>query len=90
MAKDLKVPILGIVENMSYIQCHDCDRKIRLFGESKVEKLAEKYGVPLIGEVPLDPLNAGSDELPADGKSLIISAVRDIATRIVAVVGDSR
>jgi len=86
MAKDLKVPILGLVENMSYLQCPDCNKKIHLFGESKVEKLAKKYDVPLIGEIPLDPLNAGIDELPADGKSLIVSSLRSIAEKIVSIV----
>jgi len=86
MARDLKVQILGIVENMSYMQCPDCNKKIHLFGESKVEKLAKAYNVPLIGEIPLDPLNAGSDELPADGRSLIVSAIRPIAEKIVADV----
>src|SRR5271157_584040 len=86
MAKDLKVPILGLVENMSYLQCPNCNKKIHLFGESKVEKLAKKYDVPLIGEIPLDPLNAGIDELPADGKSLIVSSLRSIAEKIVSIV----
>ncbi len=90
MAKDLKVPILGIVENMSYLQCPDCSKKIRLFGESQVEKLAKKYGVPLIGEIPLDPLNAGIDELPADGRSLIVSAVRGVAEKVVSAVGQGQ
>jgi ATP-binding protein involved in chromosome partitioning len=82
MAKELNVTILGIVENMSYLQCPDCNKKIHLFGESKVEKLAKKYGVPLIGEIPLDPQNAGIDELPADGRSLIVSALRPIAEKV--------
>ncbi|HEY3422065.1 MAG TPA: Mrp/NBP35 family ATP-binding protein [Methanocellaceae archaeon] len=86
MARNLEVPILGLIENMSYLACPDCCKKIRLFGESKVEKLAKKYGVPMLGEVPLDPLNAGIDELPAEGKSLIIDAVRIIAGDIVKVV----
>ncbi len=90
MARDLKVPILGIVENMSYLQCPDCSKRIRLFGESQVEKLAKRYDVPLIGEIPLDPLNAGSDELPADGRSLIVSAARGVAEKVVASMGEGR
>lgn len=86
MARDLKVPILGVVENMSYLQCPDCNKKIRLFGESKVEKLANKYNAPHLGEIPLDPLNAGIDELPADGRSLIVSSVRGIAEKVVSAV----
>jgi len=90
MAKDLKVTILGIVENMSYMQCPDCSKKIRLFGESKVEKLAKNYSVPLIGEIPLDPMNAGIDELPADGRSLIVTAIRPIAEKIIADVENKK
>ncbi len=83
MAKTINVPVIGLVENMSYMCCPDCDKKIKLFGESKVEKLAKQYGLNLIGEVPLDPLNNGRDELPADGKSLIVTAVKDIAKKVV-------
>lgn len=86
MAKTMNVPILGLVENMSYMQCPDCDKKVRLFGESKVEALAKQYGVDLIGEIPLDPLNSGKDELPADGRSLVVSTTRDIAEKIVSMV----
>jgi len=86
MAKNLEVPILGLIENMSYLACPDCNKKIRLFGESKVEKLAKKYSVRMLGEVPLDPLNSGIDEVPAEGKSLIVDAVRIIAGDIVKTV----
>ncbi|MGA9140180.1 MAG: Mrp/NBP35 family ATP-binding protein [Methanocella sp.] len=83
MAKTINVPVIGLVENMSYMCCPDCDKKIKLFGESKVEKLAKQYGLNLIGEVPLDPMNNGRDELPADGKSLIVTAVKGIAIKVV-------
>ena len=87
MARTINVPIIGLVENMSYMTCPDCDKKIRLFGESKVEHLAKRYGLTVIGEVPLDPMNNGRDELPADGRSLIVSAVRDIAQKVADYVG---
>jgi len=83
MAKTINVPVIGLVENMSFMCCPDCEKKIKLFGESKVEKLAKKYGLDLIGEVPLDPMNSGVDELPADGRSLIVTAVKDIAQKVV-------
>ncbi|WP_424358557.1 Mrp/NBP35 family ATP-binding protein [Methanocella sp. MCL-LM] len=82
MAKTINVPVLGLIENMSYMQCPDCDKKIRLFGESKVEKLAKQYGLRMIGEIPLDPLNSGVDELPADGRSLIVTAMKPIAQKV--------
>ena len=92
MAKAINVPIIGLVENMSYLSCPDCNKKVHLFGESKVEHLAKQYGLALIGEVPLDPANNGRDELPADGRSLIVTAVRDIAQKVVdyAEHGDKR
>ena len=87
MAKTINVPIIGLLENMSYMQCPDCKKKIRLFGESKVERLAKQYGLRMIGEIPLDPMNNGRDELPADGKSLIVSAMRPVAEKIAGLTG---
>jgi len=55
MAQMMNVPILGIVENMSYIQCPDCGRKISVFGESGVDALALEYGIPAVAKLPIDP-----------------------------------
>ncbi len=55
MAKLMNVPILGMVENMSYALCPDCGKKINIFGESKAEKTAEQYGIPVLAKVPIDP-----------------------------------
>ena len=55
MAQQMNVPILGIVENMSYIKCPDCDKKIYMFGESHVDETAAEFGLPVIGKLPLDP-----------------------------------
>ena len=54
MANMMNVPILGIVENMSYIKCPDCGRKISVFGESGVDALALEYGIPAVAKVPID------------------------------------
>ena len=54
MANMMNVPILGIVENMSYIKCPDCGRKISVFGESNVDALALEYGIPNIAKMPID------------------------------------
>ena len=43
MAEMMDIPIIGIVENMSYAQCPDCGKKINIFGESKLDKVAEEY-----------------------------------------------
>jgi Mrp family chromosome partitioning ATPase len=54
MANLMNVPILGIVENMSYITCPDCGRKISVFGESGVDALALEHGIPAVAKVPID------------------------------------
>ena len=54
MAQMMNVPILGIVENMSYIPCPDCGRKISVFGESNVDALAMEYGIPNVAKIPID------------------------------------
>lgn len=54
MANMMNVPILGIVENMSYIKCPDCGRKISVFGESNVDALALEYGIPNVAKMPVD------------------------------------
>ena len=54
MATAMKVPVLGIVENMSYVCCPDCGTEFRIFGEGKTETVAEELGVPLLAQVPID------------------------------------
>ena len=55
MAQAMNIPILGIVENMSYAVCPDCGKKISIFGESHVEEEAAKYGLKVLGRLPIDP-----------------------------------
>lgn len=55
MANMMNVPILGIVENLSYAVCPDCDKRINIFGESKVEKTAKTYNIDTVSKIPMDP-----------------------------------
>ena len=55
MAQMMNIPIVGLVENMSYLQCPDCGKKLYLFGEGKTEEAAQRYGVPLLAKMPIDP-----------------------------------
>ena len=55
MAKLMEIPILGFVENMSYVECPDCGKKIMIYGESHIEKIAENYNVPMLGKIPVAP-----------------------------------
>ncbi len=63
MAAQLQVPIIGLVENMSYVTCSTCGARIDVFGPSRAERTAQALGVPLLGRIPLDPqLAAHCDE----------------------------
>ena len=55
MAQLMNIPVIGLVENMSYVKCPDCGKELHIFGESKAEELCETYGIPFLGRVPLDP-----------------------------------
>ena len=55
MARMMNIPVLGLVENMSYITCPDCGKRIDLFGKQSLESEAAELGVPVLGRLPLDP-----------------------------------
>ena len=55
MAEMMDVPIVGVVENMSYLVCPDCGKHISLFGESHVEEIAAKHGLKVLAKMPIDP-----------------------------------
>lgn len=55
MAKTMEIPIIALVENMSYAECPDCGKKIEIFGKSKTEETAKKEGLELLARVPFNP-----------------------------------
>lgn len=62
MAKMMNVPVLGIIENMSYFECPNCHQKHEIFGQSHVKEIAEKFEIPNVARIPVDPkLSAGVD-----------------------------
>ena len=58
MANMMHIPVLGLVENFSYLKCPDCGKKIALFGESNIDEVAAKEGTRVLGKLPLDPAYA--------------------------------
>ena len=54
MAEQMNIPVLGIVENYSYVKCPDCGREIKIFGESHIEEIAAGMNVPVLGKMPID------------------------------------
>lgn len=55
MANMMNIPVLGIVENMSYFQCPDCGKRHEIFGESKVEQVSKSFGIEKFAKLPIDP-----------------------------------
>ena len=55
MAQMMHVPILGLVENMSYAVCPNCGKHINVFGDSHVDEIADKYKLPVLAKMPIDP-----------------------------------
>lgn len=58
MAQMMNVPILGIIENMSYLECPDCGKKISVFGESKIDDVAASMNIPVLAKLPIKSKNA--------------------------------
>ena len=65
MADMMNIPVLGLVENMSYIKCPDCGKEIEVFGKSHIGEVAARFGYPVLARMPLDPAIAA---LVDDGK----------------------
>lgn len=55
MARLMNIPIIGIVENMSYVECPDCGKKIEIFGKSHTEETAKQFGIPVLARIPVNP-----------------------------------
>lgn len=72
MAQLMNIPVVGIVENMSYLVCPDCGKKINIFGQSKLEEVAKETGLEVLGRIPIDPnlaalCDAGKiDQMPVE------------------------
>jgi len=55
MAELMNIPVLGIVENYSYLRCPDCGKKINVFGKSHIEEVAKQWNLPVLAKLPIDP-----------------------------------
>jgi len=91
MFKQLEVPILGVVENMSYFVCGHCGQRTDIFSHGGGQAVAGRMGVPFLGEVPLDPVvRAGGDTgqpvVVAEPSSPAAAAIREIAFKIAAAI----
>ena len=81
--------VLGVVENMSYLQCPDCGRRLEIFGRGGGEWLAGQFEIPLLGQIPLDPAICESGDLGqpvSDLNSPVAQAFRQVASKVAAQV----
>lgn len=68
MAQMMNIPIVGIIENMSYVECPDCGKHIEVFGKSHVDEVASEYNIPVLGKIPMTPaIAAASDAGDVEG-----------------------
>jgi len=91
MFQKVNVPLLGIVENMSYFLCGHCGERTEIFSHGGGERAAAKLGVPFLGRIPLDPAirdggDSGTPIVVADPASPQSAAFKDIAQNIIAKV----
>ena len=68
MAELMDIPILGVIENMAYFKCPDCNKEYKIFGESHIEEISEAHNLKVLGKLPIDPqiaawVDAGMIEL---------------------------
>jgi len=91
MFRQVNVDVLGVVENMSYLLCPHCQERVDVFGQGEGRKLAELYGVPLLGEIEIDPqIRIGGDSGKpvaslgenAPGARSIYAMARAVAARV--------
>ena len=60
MANMMHIPVLGFVENYSYLECPDCGKRIEVFGKSRLDEVAEAFNLPVLARLPIDPKIAES------------------------------
>lgn len=81
MAKQMDIPILGIIENYSYVECGTCGEKIYVFGESHIDEVAAKHGLEVLGQIPLTPVIAkaiDSEDVESLEGDWLTNAVRKV------------
>ena len=84
MANMMHVPVVGFVENYSYLQCPDCGKRIEVFGKSNLHQIAEAFNLPILAQLPIDPSVAAAydsgmmETVSTDGVDGVISAIESL------------
>lgn len=83
MANMMHIPVLGFVENYSYLECPDCGKRINVFGESHLDEVAKEFDLPVLARLPIDPAVAASydggmmESVNTDRVDGVISAIEN-------------
>ena len=83
MANMMHIPVLGFVENYSYLECPDCGKRINVFGESHLDEVAKEFDLPVLARLPIDPAVAASydggmmESVNTDRVDDVISAIEN-------------
>ncbi len=84
MANMMHVPVLGFVENYSYLQCPDCGKRINVFGESHIDEVAKSFDLPVLAKLPIDPTVASNydnglmEKVNTDKVDAVITAIENL------------
>lgn len=88
MAQMMDVPVIGIIENMSYVECPGCKERIEVFGKSHVDEVAMQYHLPVLGKIPMTPAIAAASDagdienLEGDWLDGAVSAIEAVPTSV--------
>ena len=83
MANMMHIPVIGFVENYSYLECPDCGKKIEVFGKSRLPEVAESFGIPILAQLPIDPKvaecydNGKMESVETDKLDALITAIEN-------------
>ena len=84
MANMMNIPIIGLVENMSYVKCPDCGKEITVFGKSNINKIAQDFNLPVLARIPMQEETSRAVDA-GDIESLEISEIENVAKAIEAL-----
>ena len=83
MAKMMNIPVIGIVENMAYMPCPDCGKKLYPFGEGKTAEVAAKHGLPLLAQIPINPALAAACDA-GKVEDVVVYEITDAVNAVLA------
>ena len=85
MANMMNIPILGIVENMSYVKCPDCGKEITVFGKSNINKIAESFNLPVLARLPMEESTSRAVD-SGDVESIDMPELNEAAAKVESLL----